>query len=209
MQPEMYPTRQEQRTQWRKQINTVFNEVRQFAYVLGARERERFYWFKNQYKLIQRDTWGIFLRFNTWGLYPLFIATESQDFRKPWLDSAPNRKGVRIQKGQPKRISSSTGRSTNPCLGRPAPTESSALSVGRPCGRPPFAMVDRTIPVHVVHTGRPCGRPAFSTGRPGAILTCFNALFLLLWFPIFVLSASISSIPTTLYHWSRPVCMKQ
>jgi len=31
------PTRQEQRKE-RKQANTVFNEVRQFAYVLGARE---------------------------------------------------------------------------------------------------------------------------------------------------------------------------
>jgi len=39
MQPEKQPTRQNNEQQ-RKAINTVFNEVRQCAYVLGARERE-------------------------------------------------------------------------------------------------------------------------------------------------------------------------
>jgi len=40
MQLEMYPTRKEQRNNREKQINTIFNEVRQFAYVLEVRERE-------------------------------------------------------------------------------------------------------------------------------------------------------------------------
>ena len=39
MQPEKQPTRQNNKQQ-RKAINTVFNDVRQRAYVLGARERE-------------------------------------------------------------------------------------------------------------------------------------------------------------------------
>ena len=39
MQPEMYPTRPEQKT-IEKSNQHSFNEVRQFAYVLGARERE-------------------------------------------------------------------------------------------------------------------------------------------------------------------------
>ena len=39
MQPEKQPTRQEQKTTG-KAINTVFNEVRQRAYILGGRERE-------------------------------------------------------------------------------------------------------------------------------------------------------------------------
>jgi len=39
-----YPKTQEQIT--RKKANRVFNEIRQFAYVLGA--RERFYWFNDQ-----------------------------------------------------------------------------------------------------------------------------------------------------------------
>ena len=39
MQPEKQPTRQNNEQQ-RKIINTVFNEVRQRAYVLGARERD-------------------------------------------------------------------------------------------------------------------------------------------------------------------------
>ena len=34
------PTRQEQRNNRDKQTNTIFNEVRQFAYVLGVRERD-------------------------------------------------------------------------------------------------------------------------------------------------------------------------
>jgi len=40
MHPEKYPTRREQRNNREKQANTVFNEVRQFAYVLGVRERD-------------------------------------------------------------------------------------------------------------------------------------------------------------------------
>ena len=39
MQPEKQPTRQNNKQQ-RKAIHTVFNDVRQHAYVLGARERE-------------------------------------------------------------------------------------------------------------------------------------------------------------------------
>ena len=39
MQPEMYQ-HDKNNEQQRKAINTVFNEVRQRAYVLGARERE-------------------------------------------------------------------------------------------------------------------------------------------------------------------------
>jgi len=39
MQSEKQPTRQNNEQQ-RKAINTVFNEVRQHAYVLGARERD-------------------------------------------------------------------------------------------------------------------------------------------------------------------------
>jgi len=87
---------------------------------------------------------------------------------------------------------------------QPDPTESSMLSVGQPGGRPLYAMVDRAFDqanlVHVVHTGRPGGRRAFyigrPCGRPGAFLAWFNALVLLLWFPISVLATSISSLPT-------------
>ena len=51
--------------------------------------------------------------------------------------------------------------------GRPRPTETKTLSVGRPGGRPlPSTVdraVDRNVPVHVVHAGR----LGSSTGRPG------------------------------------------
>ena len=40
MQPKTYTTGQEQRNNREKVINTVFNEVRQRAYVLGVRGRE-------------------------------------------------------------------------------------------------------------------------------------------------------------------------
>ena len=49
MQPEKQPTRQEQKTT-EKAINTIFNEVRQRAHVLRARERS--YWFNNQLQVV-------------------------------------------------------------------------------------------------------------------------------------------------------------
>jgi len=69
-------------------------------------------------------------------------------------------------------------------------TESSLLSVGR--------AVDRSMPRSTrLILCMSCTRPAFSTGqpcsRPGAFLACFNALVLLLWFPISLLTFSISS----------------
>ena len=79
--------------------------------------------------------------------------------RLPWLVlrnpdwiRSQIRKGIRIQKGQQKHVC----RWTDPCL-------------GRPCGRPLLATVNRVTFVYVVHTG-----------RLGAILACFNALFLLI-----------------------------
>jgi len=38
---EKYPKNKNKET--REKANTIFNEVRQFAYALGTRERERFY----------------------------------------------------------------------------------------------------------------------------------------------------------------------
>ena len=75
--------------------------------------RERFYWFNNQLQLIPSSKnfqWRFSVRYNIWGLYPLFIAIESLGFRKPQLDSIPTRKGIRIPKGKQK-----TRRSTDPC----------------------------------------------------------------------------------------------
>ena len=59
MQPEKQPTRQNNEQQ-RKAINTVFNEVRQRAYVLGAREREILL-IQQSIQLIQRELFRGFL----------------------------------------------------------------------------------------------------------------------------------------------------
>ena len=90
----------------------------------------------------------------------------------------------------------STGRSTDPCLGRPtrstAPTrEQSHFSRSTGAGRP-------LLPVHAVHAGR----PASSTSRPGAPLACSMRRFSLLCRPISVLPpfiSSISSLPQPLH----------
>ena len=64
-------------------MNTIFNYVRQFAYVLGGGERD----------LIDSTVDTNFFRDTIHeGSTPLLIARESQCFRKPQLDSIPFQK---------------------------------------------------------------------------------------------------------------------
>ena len=92
------------------------------------------------------------------------------------MDLIPSRKGIRIPKGNRKRICRSTGRSTDPCHGR------SRRSTGSNREQPAFSRstgpVDLSLPRSTgratvmilctfVHAGRPGGRPASSTGRLG------------------------------------------
>ena len=129
----------------------------------------------------------------------LFIATEFLSFRKSRLDSTPNRKGIRILKGKPKRVCRSTGRLTDPCHGRPrrstfsnrelALFSQSTASMQRSTVD---RAVDRSVFVHLVHTSRPGSRPA----------ACCMRRFSLLCLPISVLPSfisSISSFPTILH----------
>ena len=100
----------------------------------------------------------------------------------------------------------SAGRQTHATVdrvGRPGPTETKALSVGRPDGRLLPSTVDRAVDRNVpVHAGQPGGRTAFSTGRsggrPGAQSGLLNVPFLA---PLIsdlcanFLYSSISSLP--------------
>ena len=106
-----------------------------------------------------------------------------------------------IPKGSRKRVCSRpAGRPTHATVdraGRPGPTESSLLSVGRP---------GRSIAIFLctfVHAGRPGGRPASSTdrpgGRPGAqsgLLQYTVLLLLISDLCATFLYSSISSLPT-------------
>jgi len=103
----------------KKKANTIFNEVRQFAYVLGARERD----------FIDSTTNTIYtLHTIKEGSDPLFIAKETQEFRKPQLDSSL----IKKQSLNPKRRDRSASRSP---VGRPGdrPTQAPGRPVGRPC----------------------------------------------------------------------------
>jgi len=76
--------------QERKQANTIFNEVRQFAYVLEARGRD-FIDSTINYDLFlpfKEFPRGIFREIQFMRALTL-IARESQSFRKPRLDSTP------------------------------------------------------------------------------------------------------------------------
>ena len=119
----------------------------------------------------------------------LIIATESLSFRKPRFDSIPNRKGIRILKGKPKRVCRSTdlcprstGRSTGPkqratCFQSVdrAVDRSLPWSIGRSTGlnlcvscTPVDLAVDRPSP------------PVDRAVDREHILACCNALFALL-----------------------------
>ena len=105
-----------------KQSTHKFNEVRQRAYVLGAREREIFI----DSTINTTNTRGEleeFLRILRDSIHEgsslSFIATESLNLRKPTLDLIPSRKGIRILKGKSKRVCRSIGRSTAPSCARP------------------------------------------------------------------------------------------
>jgi len=68
---EKYPEKKNRET--REKANTIFNKVRQFAYVLRSRERDFIYSTTNTtctLHTIQDDS------------TPLFIARETQDFRR-------------------------------------------------------------------------------------------------------------------------------
>ena len=158
----------------REKVNTIFNEIRQFAYVLGARGRERFqfayvlgvrgrerfYWFNNQYNL--------YFTYNLRELCHLVIAKETQEFRKPQLDSSPIQNEFRILKGEIDL------RPDTP-VGRPGsrPTQVPSRPVGGPCltessscqsvDRSPATVdraIDRAALCTFVHTGQLGGRPA-------------------------------------------------
>ena len=78
--------RSTQKTRTNKQerkVNTIFNEVRQFAYVFGARERD-FIDSTINYKFLPVTIHE--------GPSPLFIARESQRLRKLQLDSSSDQK---------------------------------------------------------------------------------------------------------------------
>ena len=163
---------------------------------------------------MQANTIGIFRGYNIWRLYPLFIATEFQGFRKPWLDSIPKQKRS-LNPERKAKTRPSVDRPVNwpSCSvdqpGRPAPTENNLLSVGRPGGRPFLATVDRAVDrdtfVHVVHTSRQPGRPVPPPVDRGSVLACCKHRSYSLWLSVSVLSSSsslISSLPTE-RDWER------
>ena len=82
---EKYPkNNKDKKQETRKKANTIFNEVRQFAYVFWARERKIL--------LIQQSNTCLSLHTIHEGSTTLFITRESQDFRKAQLDSIPFQK---------------------------------------------------------------------------------------------------------------------
>jgi len=117
----------------------------------------------------------------------IYSGTEFLGFRKPRLDSIPNRKGIRILKGLQKTRLSIDRRPTNAMVNCLQSRLGSFQSVDQAVDRF-HAMVDRAVDrstfVHLVHNGRPGGQPA----------ACCMRRFSLLCLPISVLSSSISSI---------------
>ena len=170
-----------------KQSTHKFNEVRQRAYILGAREREILL-IQQSIQLIQEGylrelsgiLFGILRDTIHEGSSHSFITTESLDLWKPRLDSIPFRKGIRILKGKSNApVGRPAGRPTHATVdraGRPGPTESS-LAFSRSIGRWTASFL-----CTFGHAGRPGGRPASSTdrpgGRPGAQSGLLNAPFL-------------------------------
>ena len=96
------------------------------------------------------------------------------EFMETQVGFNPIQKSNLNPKRKVKRACRSTGRSTDPCHGRPArstaPNRERAL-VSRSTGP-----VDRSFLCTLVHAGRPGGRPASSTGRPGALLVCSSVV---------------------------------
>jgi len=120
----------------------------------------------------------------------LIIATESLGFRKPRFDSIPNRKGIRIPKGKPKRVCRSTGRSTDPCprsTGRSTGPKQRAA-----CFQSVHRAIDRSLPRSTERsTGlnlcMSCTPVDLAVDRPSPpvdrehILACCNAPFALVF----------------------------
>jgi len=141
--------------------NTIFNEVWQFAYVLGARGRD----------FIDSTIKTSFsLHTIHGGSTSLFITRESQGFRKPQLNSTSNQKR-----------SPNPSRRTDSPVGRPAPV---LQSTGRSTGtnRNPMSASWSTASVNCspCRPGYACARCARrSTGRladpcPGLLRTTFS-----------------------------------
>ena len=80
---EKYP-KDKNRNKRESKPNTIFNEIQQFAYVLGTKEREILFIQQSSIS-ISRDTIHE-------GSTPIFIARKSQGFRKPQFNSTPKQK---------------------------------------------------------------------------------------------------------------------
>ena len=83
---EKYPEIKNKET--REKANTIFNEVRQFAYVFGVRERD-----------FIDSTTNTICTLHTTQEGSLFTPKETQEFRKPQLDLSP----IQKQSLNPKR----------------------------------------------------------------------------------------------------------
>ena len=160
MQPEKQPTRQNSEQQ-RKAINTIFNEVRQRAYVLGAREREIL--------LIQQS-----IQTNTRGKLEGILRDTIHEALAPiYSHRVPRFKETQIEfdpiqkrNPNPKR-QQKTRLSVDPPVDRPMPRSIVPVDRAQPravcfqsvdrAGRPLSATVDRAVDranlVHVVHAG--------------------------------------------------------
>jgi len=140
----------------------MFNEVRQFAYVLWARETD----------FIDSTTNIICTLYTIQeGSAPLFIAKKTQEFRKPQLDSS----SIQKQSPHPERRDRSAPKYACRSTDRwPCPTESSSCqSVDRAVDRSPTT-VDRAVDLCMF----------MRTGRLGLLLAWYKLRSRFFWLPI-------------------------
>ena len=179
--------------------------------------RERFYWFNNRLQLIpsSRNFQGRFFRGFSGIQYlralALIYSHSPRVLGNPeWIWSQTEKESESRKESQNASVGRSDGRPTNALVdrsGRPAPTETWLLSVGRRAVDRSHATVDRAVDrsasMHLVHTGWPSDQPAPCIGQPGSrpctALACCMRRFCSFWFSISMLSSdvsSISSLPT-------------
>ena len=129
----------------------------------------------------------------------LFIATESQGIRKPRLNSIPTRKGIRIQKGKPKRVCRSTGRSTDPCprSTRPKPRAVCFQSVDRAVDRYFPRSTGRSIRLTLCMSCIPVDR---AIDRPSPPVDCAVDRELIPACPMHCLAPLSSDLCATFFH---------
>ena len=189
-----------QKTRIKKQErkpNTIFNEIRQFAYVLVVRE----------ILLIQQLFTACSLLTIHEGSAPLFIPRESQDFRKPQLDSTLFQNKVWIPTGEADSLVGrpfvSVDRSVDWVQQKVGHASRSTAPVRSPCyGRPSGQSVGHCSGLHLV--GRSVGHCS------GLHLDCLLALLnsnlctIFRWVKKLLHQAFVSTLSLSLYTFIFP-----